>query len=130
MWLVVCFGAALAQQPTPAPKTVPETKPGKPDAVVHPAPVPPTQPAAKTVVPAPVSLDLNAIDKSADPCVDFYQYACGGWLKTHPIPNDQSRWGRFSELNERNLFIEREILDDAAKPTAGRSAIEQEIGDY
>ena len=42
--------------------------------------------------------DLSAIDKKADPCNDFYQYACGTWLKNNPIPPDQSSWGRFSEL--------------------------------
>src|ERR1017187_3304160 len=48
--------------------------------------------------------DLNAIDQSIDPCADFYQYACGTWMKNNPIPPDKARWGRFDELFERNLF--------------------------
>ena len=57
------------------------------------------------------SFDLNAIDKSVDPCTDFYHYACGNWLKKNPIPPDQAAWGRFNELHERNQIILRNILD-------------------
>ena len=78
----------------------------------------------------PIDFDLNAIDKSADPCVDFYQYACGTWIKNNPIPADQSRWGRFSELEERNRDVLHDILEDAAKTTAKRDATTQKIGDY
>src|ERR1700737_4920943 len=48
------------------------------------------------------SFDEKALDKTADPCVDFYQYSCGGWMKNNPIPADQPLWGRFNELAERN----------------------------
>ena len=47
-------------------------------------------------------VQLDALDRSADACTDFYQFACGGWIAHHPIPADQSSWGRFSELDERN----------------------------
>ncbi len=60
--------------------------------------------------------DLNAIDKSADPCVDFYQYACGTWMKNNPIPPDKSRWGRYDALAERNRYILRDILTEAQLP--------------
>ena len=53
------------------------------------------------------SFDLTAIDKSVDPCNDFYHYACGTWLKNNPIPPDQSSWGRFNELHERNQMVLR-----------------------
>ncbi len=66
-----------------------------------------------------VGLDLTAIDKTAEPCTDFYQYACGGWIATHPIPADQSSWGRANELDERNQATLRTILENAAShPTS------------
>ncbi|HUI81205.1 MAG TPA: M13 family metallopeptidase N-terminal domain-containing protein, partial [Bryobacteraceae bacterium] len=74
--------------------------------------------------------DLNALDRNANPCVDFYQYACGTWMKNNPIPPDQSRWDRFDALQERNREILREILEEAARPDPKRDAISKQIGDY
>jgi predicted metalloendopeptidase len=84
-----------------------------------------------STVPKPMqSFDLNAIDKSIDPCVDFYQFACGNWLKQNPIPPDQAKWGRFNELHERNQIILRNILDKQSVDNPSRSANDQKIGDY
>ncbi len=85
-----------------------------------------SQPAPPAVI---KSFDLSAIDKTADPCTDFYQYACGNWNKNNPIPADQVRWARsFSLLRERNTYLLwQELSAAAANPT---SPLEKQYGDY
>ncbi|MBW4039598.1 MAG: M13 family metallopeptidase, partial [Acidobacteria bacterium] len=76
----------------------------------------------------PISFDVSAIDTTADPCTNFYQYACGNWKKDNPIPADQTRWGRFNELSERNNYLlYTELKAAAANP---KSAAQKQYGDF
>ncbi len=76
------------------------------------------------------SLDVNSMDRSADPCVDFYQYSCGGWRKNNPIPGDEASWSVYGKLENENRQFLWGILEDAAKPSPARDATQQKIGDY
>ena len=75
-------------------------------------------------------LNVSSMDKTADPCVDFYAYSCGGWIKNNPIPPDQASWGTYSKLEDENRAQLRSILEAAAQPGSDRSAVTQKIGDY
>jgi endothelin-converting enzyme/putative endopeptidase len=73
--------------------------------------------------------DATLIDRSVDPCENFYRFSCNGWLKRNPLPADEAEYGRFTELYELNRQHLREILEAAAVPGPARTANEQKIGD-
>jgi putative endopeptidase len=75
-------------------------------------------------------LDLSSMDRSADPCVSLYQYACGRWQKNNPIPADQTSWSVYGKLYQDNLNFLRGILEQAAKSGGARDVVTQEIGDF
>jgi endothelin-converting enzyme/putative endopeptidase len=77
-----------------------------------------------------VGFDPSSLDRSIDPCVNFYQFACGGWQKANPRPADQGSWGSFDVLQERNRIVLHNILESVSSARSGRTAIEQKIGDY
>ncbi len=75
-------------------------------------------------------LDVSAMDKTADPCVDFYAYSCGSWRKKNPIPPDQSSWSTYGKLEDENRAQLRTILEEAANANSQRDAVAQKIGDF
>ena len=86
--------------------------------------------AARILAAQSPGFSLANLDRSADPCVDFYEYACGTWVAKNQIPPDQASWGRFNELEERNQIILRGILEKASADDPTRSPNDQKIGDY
>jgi putative endopeptidase len=90
--------------------------------------------AQSTQTESPVASELRVfdpslVDKSVDPCGNFYRYSCNGWFKRNPLPADQTSYGRFTELYELNRLHLKQILEKASISSATRSADEQKIGD-
>ena len=81
-------------------------------------------------MPALEHFNPDQIDKSLDPCSDFFQYACGKWMKANPIPPDQAGWGTLSALAIWNVAAIHSTLEDASNKSSGRTPAEQKIGDY
>src|SRR3569833_4151537 len=73
------------------------------------------------------AIDHSVMDLKADPCSNFFRYACGGWIDANPIPADQSSWGLDQQLMQRNQFQLRDILEKAARSPAPET---QKIGDF
>jgi putative endopeptidase len=122
--LIAFAGAALGQ-------AAPNSRPS--DAKSRPGDQPPRATAAETPIlslPYTPGLDTEFMDRTADPCVDFYQYSCGGWMKKNPIPSDQPGWSVYAKLATDNQRFLWGILDDLARNTSGRNPNQQKIGDY
>ncbi len=77
-----------------------------------------------------ISLEFEYIDHSANPQQDFYQFACGEWLKNNPIPEEESRWSSFNVLANRNNDILNNILEKASSKNHENGSANQLIGDY
>ena len=124
-----------AAQQTTSPE---KPKPAVPGSQVAPPPKVTEETSAPVVrkeeplseLPYTPSLDLSAMDPSADACTDFYQYVCGGWIAKNPIPGDQAAWSVYGKLAQDNQQFLWGLLEDAARPAADRNPTQQKIGDY
>ena len=109
---------------TPPPAMPPPPPPSVPSALPDPAP-------AGLVAPGKSGVDVAAIDKSVSPCDDFFSYACNGWVKAHPIPNDETSWMRsFSVMREENEKTLHEILEAYAKGENKDDPYAKLLGDF
>ena len=92
------------------------------------APPIPEPPGVKVTL-ADVGLEASSLDRTADPCVDFYQFACGGWLAGNQIPPDRSRWAKRLEVDDKNRQALRNLLEEAAKGIGGDPGAKK-LGDF
>jgi putative endopeptidase len=95
-------------------------------------PAPPERPL--TALPYTPSLEPSFMDRSVDPCVDFYTYTCGKWSEKNPIPADRGRWSVYAKLGQENRQFLWGMLEEASRPDPKgrdhRDANTRKIGDY
>ncbi|MEP6810962.1 MAG: M13 family metallopeptidase N-terminal domain-containing protein, partial [Chthoniobacterales bacterium] len=119
---------------TPPPSVHKASKPPTGDKIPPPATVGGTTADAKVSAAGlenQPAFDLKNMDKAVKPADDFYTYANGTWLKKNPIPPEESRWGSFNALIEKNAAALKVVAENAAKKTGADAAPDvQKVGDY
>ena len=84
-----------------------------------------------SALPYTPGLDVSSMDRTADPCVDFFAFACGNWMQKNPIPSDQAAWSVYAKLQDDGEQFLWGILEEAARlPDARRTPAQRRIGDY
>lgn len=74
-------------------------------------------------------IDLANLDKKVRPADDFFEFACGGWMKNHPLPAAYSRYGSFDKLAEDNSKRINALLDELKTKTFGVGTTERKLSD-
>src|SRR5260221_4925867 len=126
--------APLFAQTTPNPDASrpkpPTPQPGVPPVADPPEGTPAPKERPLTAMPYTPSLDVPSMDRSANPCDDFYQYSCGGWIAHNPIPADQAAWSVYGKLADENSRFLWGVLEGLKPGTANRTPVQAQIGDY
>lgn len=86
--------------------------------------------SSAAVAPKIPRFSVDYMDRSVQPGADFYQYADGTWVKNNPVPPDKSRWGGFTELQERNWFLIHQILDSTLASDPPPNSPARKVADF
>jgi predicted metalloendopeptidase len=121
--MIVCVAFAACGGTVPPSVTAPPAANGNAPTAARPAP------EVQNVALSDVGLDASKIDTHADPCGDFYRFACGAWLDRTKIPPDKPQYGTFNEIHDRNEAILHGILEHAAE-APGTDPVLEKLGAY
>jgi putative endopeptidase len=124
------FAQTTTTNPEQAKPKPTNPQPGVPPVADTPQGTPSKHETPLSAMPYTPSLDVEAMDKTANPCEDFYQYTCGGWMAHNPIPSDQAAWSVYGKLTDENQRFLWGVLEQLKPGTPNRTAVQAKIGDY
>jgi endothelin-converting enzyme/putative endopeptidase len=127
---LACGGAAPPAIPPVAVIPVPPAAPEEHSATAAVTPSPSAEAGPLSALPYEPALDVASMDRTADPCTSLYQYACGSWMKSNPIPPDQASWSVYGKMTDENRRFLWGVLEELRQPRADRTPSQQKIGDY